>query len=762
VHAGHARMERLTALSDKGAKRLLVQQLARPAADDVLEKALALCAGNPLLLEQVARSVSQGEELRWASDGVADAAERHLLLGRFAGLQAAGLRWAQAASVLGTRFRPDVVAEVAGLGEETASAVEALWRSGLVRDVGIGFAEFAHPLFGQAVYEDVPAPLRAELHRRSFDVLLARGLEAAAAEHAPRANLVGDQRAVKVLTNAAHDAHRSGALNAATRHLKTAVQLSGDHPDPELMLSLARALLAQGRFPDCAKVADSLLARCDLTALTRSAALRLSGRAQWASRGPLSAASRYAAAAQLSGTDAAETVAETQLDLAFVVWLSHGPRAALTQIDGARGQIPATATWLRSRADVLSGVCGLHAGDVAGFEAATTAARGILRGDGPTAVSPERRAALFGTMAVFALATAWNGCPDEAAATLDWADRARAGMEHDAASPTDQARAVLTYARAVLLRRTGQFGAALAMVEEAVTQAELIPALEPYARSEECYLLFELDGLEASELSLAAAERAAEAADAWWPRLECAHLRGLHLLEAGRSTEASDTYRHAEALARAAEMGEPCAVPFASLAVIAHLQAGRPDDAHRVTEWLEAAAARLPCPWTRLAADQARAAVAEQAGSRSEVEAHYRAAFASLADTDWPIERARLLLAYGCFLRRSARPTAARAALQEGLRLAERLGAARLARSVHQELSAAGGRRRRPHEAPGALTTQEERIARLAATGATTQEIAQQLFLSPTTVKSHLQHVFRKLGIKSRRELIIDPPCGGC
>ena len=40
------------------------------------------------------------------------------------------------------------------------------------------------------------------------------------------------------------------------------------------------------------------------------------------------------------------------------------------------------------------------------------------------------------------------------------------------------------------------------------------------------------------------------------------------------------------------------------------------------------------------------------------------------------------------------------------------------------------------------------------AQGATNREVAERLYLSPYTVNSHLRHVFVKLGIRSRVELV--------
>ena len=52
------------------------------------------------------------------------------------------------------------------------------------------------------------------------------------------------------------------------------------------------------------------------------------------------------------------------------------------------------------------------------------------------------------------------------------------------------------------------------------------------------------------------------------------------------------------------------------------------------------------------------------------------------------------------------------------------------------------------------LTPQELQIARLLADRRTTREAAAAIFVSPKTVEYHLGHVYRKLGIHSRDELV--------
>jgi DNA-binding CsgD family transcriptional regulator len=69
--------------------------------------------------------------------------------------------------------------------------------------------------------------------------------------------------------------------------------------------------------------------------------------------------------------------------------------------------------------------------------------------------------------------------------------------------------------------------------------------------------------------------------------------------------------------------------------------------------------------------------------------------------------------------------------------------------------SAHGVRRRlapREHAETGwsAMTDSELAVARLVAQGLTNREVAEQLYVSPHTVSSHLRSIFAKLGVNSR------------
>ena len=134
--------------------------------------------------------------------------------------------------------------------------------------------------------------------------------------------------------------------------------------------------------------------------------------------------------------------------------------------------------------------------------------------------------------------------------------------------------------------------------------------------------------------------------------------------------------------------------------------------------------------------------------------ADLEAAVAAVEGSPARLEHAKALAAHGRALRHARRPADAREPLRRALELADACGAEALAEDVRTELYAAGARPRTAAlSGAGALTASERRVAALAAEGSSNRDIAQTLFVTPKTVEVHLSNAYRKLGIRSRREL---------
>ena len=132
----------------------------------------------------------------------------------------------------------------------------------------------------------------------------------------------------------------------------------------------------------------------------------------------------------------------------------------------------------------------------------------------------------------------------------------------------------------------------------------------------------------------------------------------------------------------------------------------------------------------------------------------YRQALERLERTRVRVELARAHLLYGEWLRRERRRLDAREQLRTAHELFTEFGMEAFAERARVELEATGEHaRKRVVETRDELTPQEAQTSRLAAAGATNQEIAARLFISPNTVDYHLRKAFRKLGVRSRHQL---------
>jgi DNA-binding CsgD family transcriptional regulator len=65
------------------------------------------------------------------------------------------------------------------------------------------------------------------------------------------------------------------------------------------------------------------------------------------------------------------------------------------------------------------------------------------------------------------------------------------------------------------------------------------------------------------------------------------------------------------------------------------------------------------------------------------------------------------------------------------------------------------GQRKRPPSGWASLTPMERQVVELLSGGLRNAEIAERLFIAPSTVKTHLGHAFAKLGVSTRAELAV-------
>ena len=65
-----------------------------------------------------------------------------------------------------------------------------------------------------------------------------------------------------------------------------------------------------------------------------------------------------------------------------------------------------------------------------------------------------------------------------------------------------------------------------------------------------------------------------------------------------------------------------------------------------------------------------------------------------------------------------------------------------------------GGRGPSDTDLPDGLTPREAEVLALIAEGLTNAEIAERLVVSPTTVKSHINHLFGKAGLRDRAQAV--------
>jgi len=738
---------RLRALTLDASAELLGRLTGATPAADLLGSLEELCAGNPLLIHQLARDLQSRVGLTAPNDVVDPG---RLLLSRFTGLDPAGLDFARAAAVCGVEFHPQVAAALAGLaGMQARDALTGLCQAGLVRSGDRGLAGFTHALLQQALYEDLPEPVRIQLHAATFELLWQQGAPAAeAARHAVAGHLRGDTNAVTCLEQAGLDASSRGALDAATQQLTAAVELAGQRAEPRLQLRLADALHASGAPARALDVCKALLrGREDHPPPWVAEAYRLLGRLLYEMGEIAQAGESFEhAARQATGTNR-ELAVEALLEASLYEFTLTGPRRALrfaTHASHFLGQQsdPELVAWVTA----ARGNARMMMADPDGAADVERAVATVPRGTGLRGL---HGSVVFGPRFAQLLTAKFQERFTEASEVFELA------MAEARHAEVPFAFSLYGVAHAETLVRLGRLTEAQQLLEQAMEDAPWLPVRWPYAAIGLAEVSFELDKpsraasyCERIEAGLPYRENTQPMLWMWvWRN------RANLALHAGNSKAACSLMQRVEQATEQCGLYEPCALRWADTAIIAYLRAGRLADTQRIIDQLLTLSSRLPCQWPRAIAARGQALLADQTGDCDTAHRCFKHALTAHESIPMPLAETETRLAYGGFLRRTGATTAARNMLHQAVYIAASIGAARLERLATEELHAAGGRRRHSQPDAETLTPVQHRIATLVASGLTNSEIGRQLLISHRTVEHHLTNIYAALSLSSRRQL---------
>jgi DNA-binding CsgD family transcriptional regulator len=704
-------------------------------ADDALATLIELTRGNPLALLELPATLSEAQLHGRAP------LEQPLRVG--AGIQRA---FARRALVLGESTRRALLvaaADDSGSVAVVEAACPALGAGGadlrraedadLVQLDGSHIA-FRHPLVRAAVYHGAAPSERRDAHRALADVLEGRD-DFRHAWHSAAAAAGPDAQAASALAAVAAESHARGAYAAAATAFERAARLTPDENErPVFLAHAADAAWLAGRTADAAAlVAEGLSA--DPADHARAELLALRGRIG------------------LYGDDQEEAY-ETLLEAARLVEADDSARATDLFVDaiGAGIQLGgASAAEAAARLDTT------REGDDLMRELLVAQARIAA-----SSVAGHPRSHLDLEHALSAAEA--TEVLDESARNLLWAGRARFMLGHNdeaarlARHALDRARrdaALALVPQALRLIASADFDRGRWRTAYAAAGEAMEVGRELGQHSTVCACLGVLADVDAAAGNADSCRAHAAAA------IDIAIERGLGFyreraeralgrleLAVGRTAEAIEKLENVYARLARAGNWEANVTPAWDL-VEAYARAGKVE---RAREVLARAKEAMP---PAMAAEEA---VIERCdgivGNDSLFEASFERAFALHDAEAFPFERARTELAYGERLRRSGQRKRARERLHAALVVFDDLGAGAWSARARSELAATGERLRPAAVARESLTPRETQVALAAAEGASNNEVAAALYLTPKTVEYHLTRVYRKLGLRSRAELV--------
>jgi DNA-binding CsgD family transcriptional regulator len=719
-------------LGDGDARALLGSAVRGPLDERVRERIVAETRGNPLALLELPRGSTPGElaggfgllDASGLSGRIEDSFQR-----RFVRLpvETQRLLLVAAAEPVGDPVLVWRAAGRLGIAVQAASETDGLLTIG-------ARVTFRHPLVRSSVYRAASPEDRQAVHRALADATDREVDPDRRAWHLAQATPAFDEDVAAELERSAGRAQARGGLAATAAFLERAAALT---PEPS---SRARRALAAAQAKHQAGAFDAALR---LVALSESGPLNELQRAQVdllraqiafaSSRGNDAPPLLLKAAKRLEPLDqrlARETYLEALTAVFFPGLLASGD-SVLETARAARAA-PASPQPPRPSDLLLDGLALLI---TEGYAAGTPILRRAVNAFRGQDISP-REGRRWLSLASRVAAFLWD---DE---TWDVLSASFVQRARDAGALSVLPSALTI--RAGVERFAGRFAVVSSLLDEvAAVNAATGASLAPYV------------GLALAAFQGREAEAAQPIETATREVMSRGEGQGLTFIHWATAVLHNGLGRYEEALATARQAGENTHPSWwrnwgLVELIEAAARSGEPELAADALGQLSQTTTASGTDWALGIEARSRALLTEGQAA----ETLYREAIERLERTRVRVELARAHLLYGEWLRRERRRLDAREQLRHAHHSFTEFGMEAFAERARVELEATGEHaRKRTVETRDDLTPQEAQISRLAADGATNQEIAAQLFVSASTVDYHLRKAFRKLGVKSRHQL---------
>ncbi len=710
-----ARVE-LGPLSVASLHRVVSTQLGRSFPRPMLVRIAQASGGNPLYALEIARLLERDGERIPARLPVPESLQA-LVASRIRSLPA------------GTR---DALLRAAALAQPdlrlvNGGALVAAEDAGLVRISADERIDFVHPLFASAVYSSAPMDRRRATHRMladAVDDLEERARHLALASDGP------DEQVAEAVEAAARAARLRGAPDSAAELTELALRLlpDGSAAAGELRLDLADNLYLASDFRRASDVLEGLRQELEPGDLRARALLTLAEIDYW--RVGESAATALAEEGLL---DAHDGLVRARCHVAIAMYAgtvdlpkaAAAARAALALLDGLAEpspQLVAAALSARVRADLFLGE---------GYDAAAAGRALALEQDAPPAAADQR--------VVFKLGQ-WLRYVDDL-------DGARSHLEEAEQAARDEgdesSMANILLNRMIAETWAGEWDEAEQLAER-MADAFAQQGVESDGPGPwRAYVDAHAGRVDAVRAAFERARPEEPIVAMIWNR--CV---GLAALAAGQNVDADRHLAHAVVELDRVDFREPAVWRLDGDATEAAIAVGDLDRAESLAARFEERAARSRIPWSLAVSARCRGLLLAAHGDLEGAAESLERALSEHERCPVPFERARTLLVHGQVHRRMKQKRQARASLADALAIFRGLGAEPWARRTENELARVAVRR-----APDDLSPTELKIAELAASGSTNQEIAVQVFLTRKTVEANLARAYRKLGIRSRAQL---------